>query len=150
MNTDRLPQLLAMFNEQAPIARAFGMRLSYTAEGHAVIDLPYNPALDHAQGGVHGGIYATLLDSAGWFAAAASHAEECWIATSEMSIHFLLPAARTALRAVGCVLKPGKRQDVVEMFLYDETQSLVGHAMGTFIVLPGVPLGEPVARRRQR
>jgi hypothetical protein len=50
------------------------------------------------------------------------------------------PGARTALGAVGRVLKAGKRPDVVEMSLHDGEQNLVGHATGTFLVLPGVEL----------
>ncbi|MFN2164988.1 MAG: PaaI family thioesterase [Anaerolineae bacterium] len=129
-----------MFNEVAPIARTFGMRLSYGEKGQAIVDLPYNPRLDHALGGVHGGVYATLLDSAGWFTAAAAHDVGCWLATAEMSIHFLLPAEGTALRAEGSLIKAGKRQDVVEMRLYDGEGRLVGHATGTFVILPGVAL----------
>jgi len=140
VKNEREQELLTLFNGRAPIARLFGMRLSYTEHGEAVIDLPYNPDLDHALGSVHGGVYATLLDSAGWFAAAAGHELNSWIATSEMSIHFLRPATHTALRALGRVLKTGKRQDIVEVFLYDEQDTLVGHAMGTFIVIPSVRL----------
>lgn len=132
--------LLQMFNEVAPIAQTFGMRLSYDEQGQAIIDLPYNPGLDHALGGVHGGVYATMLDSAGWFTAAAAHNGDYWLATAEMSIHFLLPAKGTALRAEGRLIKAGKRQDVVEMHLYDGESRLVGHATGTFIILPGVAL----------
>jgi hypothetical protein len=51
MNTERIEELLQLFNEKAPIARYFGMRLSFTDEGNAVIDLPHNPNLDHALGG---------------------------------------------------------------------------------------------------
>lgn len=47
---EREQELLALFNSRAPIARLFGMRLSYTAQREAVIDLPYNPNLDHATG----------------------------------------------------------------------------------------------------
>ena len=140
MNTERIKELLRLFNEVAPIARYFGMKLSFTDEGNAIITLPYNPSLDHAFGGIHGGVYATMLDSAGWFAAAAAHEMSCWVATSEMSIHFLLPAEHTSLRAVGQLLKPGKRQDIVEMYLYDGQEHLVGHAIGTFVVLPDIPL----------
>ena len=43
------------------------------------------------------------------------------IATSEMSIHFLKPSKRTELRAEGRMIKRGRRQDVVEMLLYDGT-----------------------------
>ena len=36
MSAERISELLHMFNEMAPIARTFGMALSYTDEGHAV------------------------------------------------------------------------------------------------------------------
>lgn len=142
----RRDELLRLFNELGPIARTFGMRLSFTQDDRAVVDLPYNPGLDHALGGIHGGIYATLLDTAGWFTAAAAHGESSWIATSEMSIHFLKPSARTDLRAEGRMLKRGRRQDVVEMLLYDGAGELVGHGTGTMVVLSHIPL-EPVLEK---
>ena len=140
MKAERIEELVQLFNEKASIARYLGMKLSYTDKGNAVVDLPYNPGLDHALGGIHGGVYATMLDSAGWFTAAATHDMSCWVATSEISIHFLLPAEGTSLRAVGRLVKPGKRQDVAEMHLYDGQDRLVGHAVGTFILLSNVPL----------
>lgn len=53
------------------MARFFGMKLSFTEDGNAVVDLPYNPNLDNLQRLVHGGVFATLLDIAGGFTAAA-------------------------------------------------------------------------------
>ena len=140
MNNRRIEELLTMFNEAAPIARFFGMKLSYTEDVNAVIDLPYNPSLDHALGGVHGGGYTTMLDSAGWFTAAASYDISCWLATAEMSVHFLEPVKQTSLRATGRLLKRGKRQAIAEMHLYDGQGRLVGHATGTFIVLRSISL----------
>ncbi|MEJ2733115.1 MAG: PaaI family thioesterase [Anaerolineae bacterium] len=142
MNPERMAELLHLFNEVAPIARTFGMVLSYDDEGRATIDLPYNPDLDHALGGVHGGVYATLLDTAGWFTAAAAHDLSCWVATTEMSVHFLAPVQRSPLRAVGQLIRRGGRQDVAEMRLYDGNDRLVGHATGTFVLLPSIPLGD--------
>ena len=154
MNTPLMDELARMFNEEAPIARYFGMKLSFDDKGRAVVELPYNPELDHALGAVHGGVYATMLDIAGWFTAAgartaarartaAARSEPCWLVTSELSVHFLKPAVCTSLRAVGRVIKSGKRQDVAEMRLYDGEGRLVGHAVGTFVVLPDVPFGQP-------
>lgn len=142
----RRAELLRLFNEIAPIARTFGMVLAFTDDGRAVVTLPYKPGLDHAQGGVHGGVYATLLDTAGWFTAAAAHEESTWIATSEMSLHFLRPSKQTDLRAEGRLIKRGRRQDVVEMHLFDGSGELVAHATGTMMVLPHIPMepaGEP-------
>lgn len=144
----RQKKLLELFNERAPIARFFGMTLSFAEGGRAVIDLPYKPELDHALGGIHGGVYATMLDNAGWFTVAAAREASCWVATSELSIHFLEPLQRSALRSAGRIIKSGKRQAVAEMHLFDEKENLVGHATGTFIILPGVPLAAEHKRSR--
>ncbi len=133
--------LMKLFNEGAPIAKTFGMSLSFDDENRAVIALPYNPGLDHALKGTHGGVYMTMLDTAAWFTAALVHPEDCWLATSEMSVHFLSASARTDLSAVGIMRKAGKRQDIVEASIYDGEGREVGHAVGTFILLPSVSTG---------
>ncbi|MEW6490351.1 MAG: hypothetical protein AB1578_20880 [Thermodesulfobacteriota bacterium] len=42
----RRDQLLRLFNELGPIARTFGVRLSFAQDGRAVVDLPYVPVLE--------------------------------------------------------------------------------------------------------
>ncbi|MSP13489.1 MAG: PaaI family thioesterase [Chloroflexi bacterium] len=142
MNPKRIAELLLLFNEQLPIAQTFGMILTFTEDKNAIIDLPYNPKLNHSLGTIHGGVYATMLESAGWFTSAASHNISCWVATSEISLHLLEHTSQTSLHAVGRLIKSGKRQDIVEMRLFDETNNLVAQATGTFIILPNVPMPE--------
>lgn len=134
----RRRELEALFNDEARIARTFGMRLSFASDGTAVLDLPYNRGLDHAFGGIHGGVQMTMLDNAGWFTAAARQPAGTWVATSEMSTHLLRPAARCDLRATAALLKTGKRQDVCEMHLFDADGQRIAHATATFVVLPSV------------
>jgi len=50
MNAERTARLLYMFNENAPIARTLGMRLSFTAEGNAVVQIHQLSACVHAPG----------------------------------------------------------------------------------------------------
>lgn len=129
--------LLELFVGKAPIAKTLGMSLTFTEDDRAVIVLPYNPAFDQGIGLIHGGVYATLLDTAGWFTSAAARGGSTRIVTTEMSLHFLRPARRTALRAEAWLIKRGKRQDFLEMRLWDAEGELVGHATGTFLHLPG-------------
>jgi uncharacterized protein (TIGR00369 family) len=143
VSTNRKEKLLELFNQRAPIARTFGMKLSYDVDDRANISLPYNPDLDHAMGGVHGGIIATLLDNAGWFTCALAHAGQGWVATSEMSMHLFHPAQKTDLLARGRILKAGKRQDVADMRCWDQDNNLVAHATATYIYLEKVPIQEP-------
>ena len=138
MESARQDQLIELFHQRARIAGTFGMRLSFDGEGNAIIDLPYNRDLDHGLGGIHGGVCCTLMDTAGWFAAAVQHEDSVWVATSEMSVHLLAPAYETDLRAEGRIIKAGKRQSVCEMHLYDAAGKLVAHGTGTFVALPGV------------
>lgn len=129
--TEREAALVREFND-APIARFFGMTLSYPEPEVVRVDLPYNPNLDHALHGVHGGVIATLCDIAGWFASAARHDGQ-WVATAEFHVHTLEHVERRALYGVGRVLRPGRTLDVCEMRVLDDGGRLVAFATGTFV-----------------
>jgi uncharacterized protein (TIGR00369 family) len=113
------------------------MSLSYDGDGRAHVHLPYNPDFDHALGGVHGGIMTTLLDTAGWFAAAALH-ENVWLATVSLNIHLLEPASRVDLEAVGEFIHRGRRVDVAEMRITGPDGRLYAIGTGTFVVIEGI------------
>jgi len=136
MNTAWQQELIELFCG-APIARFFGMTLSYDKQGHAHLKLPYNPNLDHTMGGIHGGAIATLLDNAGWFAAAAQ-IEGVWIATSEFKVHLLYPVRESELHAEGWVVKSGKRISIAEMRVSASDGELVAIGTGTYVTIEGV------------
>jgi acyl-CoA thioesterase len=142
--TERERALVREFND-APIARFFGMTLTYPEPGVARVDLPYNPNLDHALHGVHGGVIATLADIAGWFASAARQ-EAGWVATAEFRIHALEHVERRALHGVGRVLRPGRALDVCEMRILDDQHRLVAFATGTFVPQPKLSFAEGAPR----
>ncbi|MFX0070869.1 MAG: PaaI family thioesterase [Candidatus Hermodarchaeota archaeon] len=120
-----------LFNEKARIAQNFGMKLTYNEENQAIITLPYNPLLDHAGDGIHGGVIATVLDNAGWFTIAL--ARNGFVVTSEMSFHLLRPAANTEIWARGKIIRMGKRQAVAEMQCWDDNENLIAHSIGTYL-----------------
>jgi uncharacterized protein (TIGR00369 family) len=125
------PILLKLFNQNARIAQTFGMKLSYGENDRAIITLPYNPDLDHAGNGIHGGVIGTLLDNAGWFTCALAH--KGFVVTSEISFHLLRPAIKTELQAQGAIIKIGKRQIIAEMRCWNEIGNLIAHGTGTFL-----------------
>ncbi len=137
---ERVNQLLDLFNNRAPIAKTFGMILSYKnvdTENNleARIDLPYNPSLDHALGGIHGGIYSTMIDNAAWFVSAAISPLSTWVATSDLSIRLLEPVSESHMYSIGNVIKTGKRIIVAKADLFEESGKLVGTGTGSFVVL---------------
>lgn len=112
------------------------MVLSYEGE-RAVLDLPYNSGFDHAAGAIHGGVFATLLDNAGWFAAAQRYEE--WIVTVEFTTRLLETAAEEDLRAEGWIVRAGRRVAVAGMEVRAAGGRLVATGSGTFVTT-GKPL----------
>ena len=132
MHTTRQKELLELFS-LGRIAKLFGTTLSFDEQGHAHVDLPYNPNLDQPCG-IHGGVIATLLDTAGWFTVAAQ-SETILVTTSEFKIHFLSPALECSLHAEGWVVKAGKRIFIAEMRVSKSNGEVVDIGTGTFVVL---------------
>ncbi|MEW6662993.1 MAG: PaaI family thioesterase [Bacillota bacterium] len=130
-------ELISLFRT-SPVANYFGMTLEFGLTGNSLVSLPYNPNLNHAMGGVHGGVVATLLDCAGWFACAARH-EGIWIATSEFKVNLLEPAVGRDLRAEGRLVRGGRRLDVAEMNVTDQEGKLYAVGLGTFVVREDLP-----------
>lgn len=127
----RCEKLGTLFS-RAPIKKTTGMSLSFNDKNEAVFDLPHNPGFEHGLGDTHGGIIATLIDNAGWFAVAVHY--ESWIATVEMQIRLLEPARREHLRAVGRVVRAGQTLAVAEMDVRTLSGRLVATGSGTFAV----------------
>lgn len=104
--TERASALVELF-AHADLARRMGMTLRFDDELRAVVELPYGPHLDHALGQVHGGVFATLVDTAAWFTAAARY--DTWLATIEFETRLLAPVEAEDLVAIGTLIRAGNR-----------------------------------------
>jgi uncharacterized protein (TIGR00369 family) len=127
----RRQQLLVLY-ERSPIKHTLGVALSYDESGRAVFDMPYRSSFDNAMGNTHGGILATLLDKAGWFTAAQQYGT--WIATADLHVQLLAPADRQPLRAVGQLVRAGRRLAVATMEVRTGDGTLVAIGSGTYAV----------------
>ncbi len=127
----RQEELMALFH-RAPMKHSLGMEFHYDEEGSAIFNMPYNPHFDHALGGIHGGVIATLLDNAGWFTVAQFY--DAWIATAELQVRLLKPVAKTDIYSKGRVLNLGKRIAMAEMEVRTKDELLIAVGSGTFAV----------------
>jgi uncharacterized protein (TIGR00369 family) len=128
---------LAEVYHGSPIGRTTGMRITFDERGEATCSWRHCPDFDHALDAVHGGLIATMLDNAGWFTAAAAHGE--WVLTSDFHVRLLQGTTGEDLRAVGRVLRCGRRLTVVAMDLWDARGEHVATGTGTFC-----PTGRPL------
>ena len=119
-----------------PMNETMNMTLLEVDDGSAVfqgIPLPqhYNPL-----GTVHGGWFATLLDSALGCAVQSTLPAGRSYTTAELSINIVRPASLKTgpLRAVGKVVHPGRQIATAEARIEDETGKLYAHATTTCYV----------------
>lgn len=123
----------------APIGALVGMRLVEVSEGRAVFELQpaeyhYNPI-----GSVHGGIAATLLDSAMGCSINTRLPRGVSYTTLELKVNYVRPMTRetSVVRAEGHVIHLGGRVAVAEGRLVDAAGKLYAHATTTCLVMRG-------------
>ncbi|MEV5314708.1 PaaI family thioesterase [Streptomyces sp. NPDC052610] len=126
----------------APLAATLGFTLDEVDHGHAVFSLlpgeeHYNPI-----GSMHGGVYATLLDSAAGCAVQSTLPQGTGYTSVDLAVKFLRPVTVDTgrVRAVGTVLNGGRRTALAEARLLDEKDRLLAHATSTCMIF-AVPRG---------
>lgn len=89
-----------------------GARLVRVEPGLCEVALPYSECVNQQQGGFHGGAMGALADIAGGYAALTQVADDTEVTTVEYKINFLAGFKDGELRAVGRVMRAGKRINV--------------------------------------
>lgn len=99
----------------------------------AVIKLPYREGLTNGSGTVHGGVLATLADTAVAFALSTNFDGRMGFATADLTIHFLR-RARGDVWARARIAKKGERVNVGDVEIVDGKGTLLARALATFLL----------------
>ena len=108
MSTAVAQRVAASFARQG-MMQHLEAKLIRVAQGEVEIALPYGDKVTQQQGGFHGGAMGALADIAGGYAALTVAPEGMEVTTVEYKINFLSSKQQGELRAVGKVVKGGKR-----------------------------------------
>ena len=84
---------------------------------------------------VHGGITATLLDSAMGSLVHYNLPVGAAAVTSEMKINYLAPGKGSELKCIASIIHQGSKIVVTEGKVYREDGKLIAHATGSFFVI---------------
>jgi uncharacterized protein (TIGR00369 family) len=134
--TDRIAEVRERVERSAFHSRFFGMRLERVVEGEVDVALEVRPEHRNLLGTVHGGVIATLADTATGLAYRTVLAEGTQHVTSQLSVTFLAPAREGTIVARGAVVKRGKRSGYGEADVVDDEGTLLARASALFAVFP--------------
>jgi uncharacterized protein (TIGR00369 family) len=86
---------------------------------------------------VLGGVVATLIDSATFWAAYLRLPEDAGLANVDLKLNYLRPVIRGRLTARGTCMRPGRSICYSKASVFDDNQTLVAHGTATLMVLQG-------------
>jgi len=118
-----------------PFYRFMGIRLTKLGQGRSEIRMEVYRGLTQQAGFAHGGVSASLIDSAVGLALCTMIDRESAIRTIDLQVIFLAPAKPGSLTARGRIIHKGKRTGVGECQVTDEAGKLVSKGTATYLIL---------------
>ena len=136
VNREIAPDLLERLRGRlaaSPALGWLGASLEEIALDRAVLRLPYREEITNGSGTVHGGVLATLADTAIAFALSTNFDGKMGFATSDLTIHFLR-RARGDVFARARIVKKGERVNVGEVEIVDDRGVEVARVLAGFLL----------------
>jgi uncharacterized protein (TIGR00369 family) len=131
--TDEQRRRIEHAREAVPFLKLLGIEVESVGQGTATLVVHVREELMRNDGIVHGGVMASLIDSAFAFAIIPILDEGERTVTVDMTIHYLRPVSNGAAKAVARVVRAGRRVITVSAELFDENEKLAATALSTYL-----------------
>jgi uncharacterized protein (TIGR00369 family) len=130
------------FTSECPYFKLQSMKLVEFDIGQCLVEIDL--AEKHLQPfkRVHGGVFATIIDAAAFWAVYPEIDENVGMTTADLKVNYLAPATSGKLIATGSCIKIGKTLGLGEAKVTDSTGKLLAHGTSTLIVIPNFPFGK--------
>jgi uncharacterized protein (TIGR00369 family) len=129
--------LLQAMTRHVPLLELLEIRPLDASKGNATFEMLVDEKHLRTLGLVHGGVTATLLDTAMGFAAVTTAPQGFYVVTVQLNANFIRPAWKSEkLIATGEVQHFGKQTAVARGEIRTSENVLVAAGMGTFLYVP--------------
>lgn len=135
-NDDYVNKLINMVNT-SPYPKHLRMQLDSISVDQAVVKL--NTEQCHLQpfGIVHGGVLATLVDTATFWSVFLRLPEDAGLVNIDLKLNYLKSISSGLMIAQGSCIRAGRTINYAEASVKDKEGNLIAHGTSTLMVLPG-------------
>ncbi|MCG6878397.1 MAG: PaaI family thioesterase [Deltaproteobacteria bacterium] len=140
LNPDHVAAIKAQANN-CPYFNLLSMKIDTLEIGRSFMEVDVQDKHLQPYGIVHGGVYASLIDAAAFWAAYAS-IDTSGLTTVEMKLNFLAPAASGRFIAKGKIIKAGKTICLSEATVFDHKEKILAHGTSTLMIRHSLELGK--------
>jgi uncharacterized protein (TIGR00369 family) len=130
----------------APYPHLIGMRLADIGFDTCRIELDLDQRHMQPFGIVHGGVLATLIDTATFWAGYLRLPQGTGLVNVDLKLNYLKAVSAGALRVEGTCLRAGRQVSVTEATVFDAAGERIAHGLSTLMALPGKDLDIGVAK----
>jgi uncharacterized protein (TIGR00369 family) len=130
----------------APYPELIGLVIAELQFDSCRIDLELGERHLQPFGIVHGGVIATLIDTATFWAGFMRLPEDAGLVNVDLKLNYLKAVASGQLRTEGRCLRAGRQISYAEARVFDGKNELIAHGTSTLMALPGKGLKLGVAK----
>ena len=135
-NPDYIRELFDIINA-SPFPKHMAMRLCEIEPDRAVIELGTGRCHLQAYGIVHGGVLATLIDTATFWSVYLNIPEDAGLVNIDLKLNYLQPVENGRLTAEGRAIRSGNTICYAESDVWNARGDLVAHGTSTLMIIPG-------------
>lgn len=115
-----------------PFSKLIGMKLVDLRPDEAVLSIEMRDDLRQPSGVLHGGVTATLIDTAMAFAVRTRLGMTEATATIDLTVHFLRPHMTGVFTCTAKIVRAGKRIFTVSAEVHNEEEKLIATGISTY------------------
>ena len=149
INPEHVEKLIEAINS-APYFQLLSMGMRELGLGYSISEVDIAEKHLNPFGGVHGGVFSSIIDSAAsWALFYGIEDENAGLTSVDLNLNYLSPAIKGKLIAEGHQIKLGKTLGYADCRVTDASGILLAHGTSTVMILPGkaLTIGPPFPKK---
>ena len=137
LNPDHVEAVINAIN-QGPFFKHLTMTVKEIGIGYSIVELKVSTEHLNPFGGIHGGAYASVIDTAAYWAAYCELEESVGLISIDLKIDYLAPINDGVIISKGRSIKIGKSMCLAEATATDEAGKWLAHGTSKMMVTKGL------------
>ena len=133
LNPHHLQQVMHCINT-APFFRHLSMRVTRLEKGLSEVSARLSTVHINPFGGLHGGVFSSLIDTAAYWSAYCDIAEDQGLVTIDLKVDLLRPVSGKQVKTVGTLIKTGKTLFLTQAQMLDDAGKTLAHGTSKLLV----------------
>jgi len=135
LNPEHISAVIGLINE-SPYFKHLAMVVRELRNGHSVVELDIDQRHLNPFGGIHGGVYSSIIDTAAYWSVYCELEEDAGLISIDVYVNNLRPISEGRLTVVGRRLKLGRSICLAEAVVSDDNDVILAQGTSKMMVTP--------------